>query len=262
MLSRKGLFGKIEIVDSHEARYLLLNDQIQGGGYLNPAATEFFPGMHGPGCVAASSYMMGWVVAGVQNANASGVMIGLGSGCGVTQMLYLCPKIDLTVVEIDPAMVDVATKAFPLLQRYILEGRLNIVTADASDYLKTSDVFDIGLADAYDGMSYNLKSSYMAQLFDKSGAVYANCIDKVDGKATRNLIQLAKSKGKPIQHRLHATIDQPISAAEYQPANWIMTSDVLMPRVLDTFMPFVDMSNCPAIDFATESYAHLISQVG
>jgi len=255
------MFGKIEIVDAEDARYLLLSGQIQGGSFHHPSAQSTVPGLRGVGAVAASSYMAGWLLAGAMHPAASVVCVGLGSGAGIIQLLACCPSVDVTVVEIDPVMVEVARKAFPLLQYYEMVGRLNIATADAKDYLDSEDMFDVGLADAYDGTSYNIKDSYMPALFSRCKHVYANVIDAITGQSTRHLLELAHKFDKPIKYRLHATVDQPIESAQYQPANWIMTTDNLNPLLLDQLHPFNELPDCAAIEYANQSYAHLTSQV-
>ncbi len=262
MLARNGMFGKIEVIDSDDdKRFLLLNGQIQGAGFLQPDGTAVSPFMKNAGpLVPASSYMYGWLLAGAMHPSASAVMVGLGSGMGAIGLLHNS-SMDLTVIEIDQVMVDVARQSFPLLQHYEMEGRLNIVTADAKDYLEQSDTFDVGFADAYDGQSYNIKNSYVPLLLEKSRHFYANVIDPIDGASTRLLLRLAQTVQKPIQYRIHTSCEQSIDSTQYQPANWLMTTDMLNPLLLDQLYPFNELPDCVAKDYATTAYTHLLNQI-
>ncbi len=261
-MPHKGMFGTIDVIDSDDGkRFLLLNGQIQGAGFIEPDGSVVAEFMKNAGpLVPASSYMYGWLLAGAMHPTSSAVMVGLGSGMGVIGLLHNS-KIDLTVVEIDPVMVSVARNAFPLLQHYEMEGRLNIVTADAKSYLSSSEVFDVGLADAYDGQSYNIKDSYMPFLLAKCKHFYANVIDPIDGASTRSLIRLAQKFNKPIQYRIHASCEQSIDSTQYQPANWIMTTDVLNPLLLDQLFPFNELPDSEAKHYATTAYTHLLNQI-
>lgn len=194
---RQGMFGPVAVQDFGLVRELRINDQVQGGCYHVPAAKAFGARNAGPGCVPTSRYMAGWMLAGVDNQQGSGVMVGLGSGVGPCAIIANFPEVDLTVVEIDPAVIELAEKYFPLLTHYQDLGRLRIVQADALEWLaRTEDTFDFACADGYTGQN-EIVSSYMPRLLELADRTYVNCIDKVGGESYQNLLGLMADFGKP-----------------------------------------------------------------
>jgi hypothetical protein len=145
----QGMFGPVWVFDRQGVRSLAIGSQVQGGSVLD---------VHGdPGPIADSLYMNGWLMAGACRPDASGLMLGLGSGAGCTALLENFPDLDLTVVEIDPVVISVANTWFPLLARHQDSGRLRVVHADAADYVQASqaqgDRWDTGFVDAYQGQN-------------------------------------------------------------------------------------------------------------
>lgn len=193
-----GLFGDIWLLDDSGKRMLSIGHQVQGSCYHQPAGPEGIV----PGPVAASTYMLGWLLAGASNPNSSGLMIGLGSGCGAVALLNSCPGVDLTVVEIDPAIVEMAHQGFPLLDYYQDQGRLQIVTDDATAYLAQADqrdTWDLCLADAYCGSNdAHLPEELLYHLCQRCTHLWLNCIDAPGGRkiaAAQHYLALA---GKPV----------------------------------------------------------------
>lgn len=257
-LPRKGMFGTIQAVDTNGVRHLQLNGQIQGAAYLEPDASILAPGLRGPGPMASSTYMTGWLLAGSQHPQASMLMVGLGSGAGAIQLLTVCPEVDITVVEIDPVMVDAATEAFPLLTYYQNQGRLNIVVEDATTYVESDGPFEVALADAYDGITGALKDSYLPTLLARSGAVYLNCIDYLDGRAAMAIAELAAAFGKPLTQRLYASRFPP---GEHPQANWILSTDQIDLSSAAMLEPFAELPESAAKQDVATNYIALLSQL-
>lgn len=246
MQVRRGMFGPIQIVRRDDIQALLLNGQVQGSAFLEPSAKTVDPSLDGPGPVSGSPYTYGWLLAGIQQPYGSGLMIGLGSGIGAVQLLYNFPQLDLTVVEIDPVMAEVALRNFPLLDHYLNLGRLNIVIADAEQYLTTADHFQIGLADAYDGgASFQLVTGYLAKLCQKCDDVIINVIDSPIAQHLAAVAAVCEEQGHPIQYVMRAT--PPEVAVNAMPkANYILTSQALSLQDVDAFIPFANLTDAAA----------------
>lgn len=230
-----GLFGPIEVRDQQGMRSLLLNGQIQGSAYLDPGADILIPGVDGPGPVCASRYMLAWLMAACDYPDGSGVMVGLGSGAGPISLLYN-GNADLTVVEIDPEMVEAAEKAFPLLEFYQNQGRLRIVVADAGDYLSNCvHQFDFGCADGYTGDN-QIVDHYMPDLIDRSNTLYINCIDYMGGPSLEQQMNLLHQLGKP------ATEVVALGNSPNDPQNIVVTTQKDLSK-RNAFRPFSDLTD-------------------
>lgn len=236
---RRCKFGQLEVRDEGNERALYIQGQKQGGAYFRPGADavsdQFDPGLPGPVC--SSIYALGWLVAGCQNPSASTLMIGLGSGAGAIQLLHEQPYIDLTVVDIDPVVVQAALDSYPLLTYYMDLGRLNIVVSDAKEYLiNSSDEWPLGLADAYDG-GQTIIDSYMPLLCERCEHVYVNCIDRLGGQSMQEITDTMRRAGKNLAQLYRAT---PVYAYQSDRANWILSSQSRGEQV-DTYEPFTGL---------------------
>lgn len=222
----RGKFGDILVTDGNRSRRLYINRELQGGALFTPGAETVDPSLSGPGPVSEAKYALGWLLAGHLNPQASVLMVGLGSGAGVVQLLANFPDVDVTVVEIDPAIKQVATECFPLLEYYSDQGRLNIVIADATDFLADKGVWDVGMADAYTGQSYDLEKGYFPTFCQHCASVYVNSIGSLMGASMLDVVDLMDEYG----HVAHSFF-QPnqLSDGGIDPratSNWIITSDV------------------------------------
>jgi spermidine synthase len=91
-----------------------------------------------------------FMTVGLAYANAADNLLEIGFGGGRTAW-YLhkhMPKLDITCVELDPAVVDLAQKHFGVRA----EDRFKIVTADGRSYLtKSRESWNVIMIDAYRG---------------------------------------------------------------------------------------------------------------
>ena len=245
----QGLFGPIEVVRTGRNQQLRINGQNQGGAYLAPPASVVDPSLpaDAPGPASSSPYAVGWLISGVCHPSASGVMIGLGSGSGATQLLHEFPGIDLTILEIDPEVIRLATAAFPLLDYYADQGRLNIIEADAEDWLGAhTDGFQFALADAYTGEA-RLLDHYLEQLCRRAGSITLNVIDTLDGKSMTNVLRMLEEQGKPAQNVFRAShLGLGLNVEDGQPSNWIVTTCPTTPAELAVYAPFADVEGIGA----------------
>jgi hypothetical protein len=257
---RQGKFGPIQVVQTDEVQQVRLNGQVQGSVFLSPTARSVGIDVDGPGPVSASAYSYGWLIAGVHRPYGSGVMVGLGSGVGVVQLLYNFPHIDLTVIEIDPVMVEVALRSLPLLDHYMNEGRLNIIIADAAEALDTSDRYTFGCADAYDGgASFQLLTGYLTKLCQVCDDVYINAIDSPLGRHISAISATCFDAGNPLLYGMRAVAPE-VAHVTAPKANYVLTSaDVQLPD-LDAFIPFAALTQ-PAADYGRLCWNLMISDV-
>lgn len=238
-MQTEGKFGTILVTDGTKSRRLYINGELQGGAYFVPGADTVDPALSGPGPVSEAKYALGWLIAGKLNPRGSLVMVGLGSGAGVTQLLANFPDVDITVIEIDPAIIAVASKCYPLLDYYADLGRLNIVEADAREYLEASDSrWDAGLADAYAGKGYDMETHYFPQLCRRCMSLYVNVISKFAGENFLKLIELMEEGGHPV-----SAFFQPNQMADggintKVESNWLLASDDLDISDLQGWQPF------------------------
>ncbi len=245
----QGAFGPIRVIERNGCRALTINGQTQGASFIDKKTKE-------PGAIAESAYQAGWLLAGSQNPKGSGFMVGLGAGTGVCSLLASFPDFDLTVVEIDPVIVRLACKHFPLLSQYQDEGRLHIRTGDAvevlADAVDGDTRWDVGFLDAYTGKNDLVAPPELVGLLvDCCEHLYVNCIDKEDGTHVRDLRDMLAANGRPVQWLFNCLGDHTSRA------NLILTTQELVLRDADEFSPFEDDDTDPA-EAAREDYARML----
>jgi hypothetical protein len=248
MLPRQGKFGPVTVRDLNGTRSLLINSQVQGSAFLDEN--------NKPTPISSSAYSYGWLIAGLNHPEGSGLSVGLGSGQGIIMLLDQFQDVDMTVVEIDPVVVETALEHFPLLQHYVDLGRLNIVVDDATNYLDNIDgIFDFGLSDAYTGKG-QLVNSYHKLLARQCESIYVNVIDTSEGleivKVLRDFNNLRPMKW------IFKAVPPGVSPKYSGGANWILTSDDVDVQVLDSYLPFEDVAG-KAGHFARTCWLNLIS---
>lgn len=250
-----GMFGPVSIVQSDDSLNLLIGQQVQGGAYLSPhAVVRGQPVMPGP--VSSSKYSAGWLLAGTQNENGSAFMVGLGSGSGACALLHNFPNMDLTIVELDPAIIAAAQKWFPLLQQYQDEGRLNIITADATacltDALGDDNRWDIGFLDAYTGSNtMHAPPELIGLLLDRCDNVWINCIDHERGPQLAGLMDLMANNGRPACWVFRCSNEPGMVG------NLVLTTQDVDPQTADAFVPYADLEG-PSVDEARMAYTDML----
>ncbi len=161
-LERAGLFGRVGVVDTADARRFTIRGVLQGASLLNPSASTVDPALRaGPGPVIETRYQLAWFLAGHRRPTGRGLMLGLGGGCGAVGMLHQFQGMQIDAVEADPAMAAMAREFHPLVSHYEQTGRLRLHIADAVDYLEQAgSAFDFAIADlAVDGDSLDVLNS-------------------------------------------------------------------------------------------------------
>lgn len=234
-LQREGKFGTVTVSDGLISRSLKINSEVQGEAYHHPSLHDVMPWIEGseraPGPVSKSTYQLGWLLAGVVNPQLTGLMIGLGSGAGASSLLYNFPGADLTIIEIDPVIIECALEGFPILQEFINQGRLEIRCMDAND-LDSTDKYDVGFIDAYTGTQC-LETSFLPCVSKVCKDLYLNYIgtpgddalDELDNYVGIKSIYGATSV--PVRQHIDSII-----------ANWICTTDQPSTDSLAEFVPY------------------------
>lgn len=237
------MFGPIEVRTTNK-RLIYLNGQCQGGMWMR--------GME-PSDVSPVDYVGGWFMALASHPQASALMLGLGSGSGPIAALTNFPDAVMTVVEIDPAMIDLAVRAFPQLDELQNSGRLEIINADASEFLTDCGPYDVCLYDIYAGGPEVLEHALPAACAC-ADAVYVNAIDDENATSLSRLIELMVSLGRP-QPDVYRVHDG------HGMANWIVVSDPDMDvQLVDAFEPYADRAENLPVSMSRRAYQRLLSQ--
>jgi hypothetical protein len=244
------MFGAVWVGDHGVCRYLMIGQQVQGGSVLDGSGI--------PTVVPDSSYVVGWLAAGTQCPDGSFVMIGLGSGAGAVALLTCFPEIDLTVIEIDPVVVGMCQRHFPLIDQLQDTGRLRIVVADANKYLSDSlregDQWDVGLGDAYTGQnSLAINDPCRSALVKVTGDQWFNFIGTKDGPPIRHLHESMERLGKPITHVFDCSPD----AGPAVLRNLMVTSATLDLPAIDEFEAFEGLDD-ESVDRVRARYRSMI----
>jgi hypothetical protein len=202
---------------------------------------------------------MGWVIAGLTNPSSTGLMIGLGCGGGVAQLLYNCPGVDLTVVEIDPVMAQMALTHFPLLEWYLDRGRLDIKIADARKFLiENPSKWDFICVDSYTG-GQELSADYLDVAIDRSDNHYINVIDILLGPTFKKVSNVLKEKSKPVKEVFRAAPSVMGYSGDYvSRANWILTTQDPDWSELLSFEIFNDLSGI-SVDISQKAWDEIVS---
>lgn len=245
------LFGKItigETLDPH-MRWMKINNEIEGQVFFSPDASIFSCPYSGPGAVAASPYLYAFVIPAWQFRDKQGLILGLGAGAGVTLLLALFPELSLTVVEIDPQVISLTRKYFPLIRFYEEQGRLHIVQADAAVYLcECQDVFSFVLLDLFSGDESN--ASNLALIHQAT---------KIAPYFMANFIMTKKMQSNINFPNSFWLLAAPAFSAEN--ANWMLTNiDTLSPEIHD-YRLFENLSTHQNIMTANQHFTYILSQV-
>jgi spermidine synthase len=142
------------------------------------------------------------------NANTKNVLFAGGGGfIGPKAFLSAFPKMNINVVELDPAVID-AAKSYFNINIYDNNPRLKIYNYDARDFLsKTHDEYDIIFLDAFskNNVPFHLMTlEYYELLYKKlgsNGVIVSNQIGSLEGGPTSELYRAVyKTIGQVFPH--------------------------------------------------------------
>jgi spermidine synthase len=175
--ARDTRYHRLLVVDAGGSRYLRFDSSFQSGMYIgNPFRTRF----------AYTDYLE---LGLAYNPNAKNVLvIGLGGASAPKRVWRDFGDVRLTVVELDPAVVETAHKWFALPH----DPRIDVEVADGRQYLQRhDDRYDVILLDAFyaDGVPFHLTTLEFVELLrDRlapGGVVAANVIGALSGSGSR-----------------------------------------------------------------------------
>jgi spermidine synthase len=171
--ARDTRYHRLLVVEDGTSRYLRFDSSFQSGMYLKrPFATRF----------SYSDYLQ---LGLAYNPSAKKILvIGLG-GAAVQKRLWRDFRdVEVTTVELDPAVVDVAYRWFHLPR----DARLPVVVDDGRRFLqRTDERFDVIMVDAFysDGVPFHMTTLEFAQLMrdrlTPGGVVATNVIGALTG---------------------------------------------------------------------------------
>lgn len=250
-------FGSLSVMDDidNSCRRLLFGRQIQGGSWHQPAAKEVVPDLDGPGPIPCAAYQLGWLAAGVDVQVGSVLMLGLGAGSGIVALLAEFPSIDVTVAEIDPAVIQAARTAFPLLVHYERAGRLNIVQQCAWSFMRENeDTWAAILIDLYRGKDFGLHDAeLLMRAADRTAKIWCNHIGTLD---TLSEAMICIEDKQPMTYVFCSSESQHWSG---RPQNLIATTSKLSITNVAAYVPFETFQETqPAARWAADEYRRLL----
>lgn len=243
LAEEKGMFGTVRIIDQPEKRFLCIDEQVQGDARKQPGANEWEANCRfGPGPLSDSYLGAASLLVGCQMPEASGLVLGLGCGVGLTTNLACFPELRLTVVEIDPVVIRLCLTFFPLVQHYVDAGRLEIVRADATDFLSSNRrQFDFIQCDAYQGyneLPAEFASAEFIELMKQTAPLlFVNILSQLNAPHLHRVLAAFDAAGKPLSTLYPGA---PLAEIETKVRNWFgFSQEATIP---EGFFPFANLS--------------------
>jgi spermidine synthase len=175
--ARDTRYHRLLVVDGEDSRYLRFDSSFQSGMYIGqPFRTRF----------AYTDYLE---LGLAYNPNAKRVLvIGLGGASAPKRVWRDFGDVQLTVVELDPAVVETAYKWFALPR----DERIDVEVDDGRRYLQRhDDRYDVIMLDAFyaDGVPFHMTTLEFVELLrdrlTPGGVVAVNVIGALTGSASR-----------------------------------------------------------------------------
>ncbi len=175
--ARETRYHRLLVVDAEGSRYLRFDSSFQSGMYIEqPFRTRF----------AYTDYLE---LGLAYNPNAKRVLVvGLGGGSAPKRVWRDFGDVELTVVELDPEVVETAYKWFALPR----DPRLDVEVDDGRRFLQRHDErYDVIMLDAFysDGVPFHLTTLEFVELvrdrLTPGGVVAVNVIGALTGQSSR-----------------------------------------------------------------------------
>jgi SAM-dependent methyltransferase len=158
--------------------------------HLKPASLPALaPGQVDPGTLNNSAYISFFPAGLLLNRSVPAapqvLVVGLGSGVGIAQILHHFPKATVEVVDIDPAVIEMVREHYPLLAWAEKQGRVVFAARDARAHVRArkGHGFNMVILDAYTAGStippHLMTREFFAECADTladGGTVFANII--------------------------------------------------------------------------------------
>ena len=256
--SSPGLFGQISICETFNPaiRLMKINDEIEGQVFSFPNASSFFCSIDGPGAVSSSRYLYAFIIPAWQFQNKHGLVLGLGAAAGVNMLLALFPNLKLTVIEIDPQVIALTRRYFPLVSFYEKQGRLKIIESDAEIFLdQCGELFEFTLLDLFSGDEGNHNNLPLITKALKIAPYFmANTI-------ILKSIQPSIERSLNLDERISLMWLRAYPAIASEKINWIMTNiNEISPKIQE-YRLFSDLESVENIMTANSYFRYILSQV-
>jgi spermidine synthase len=150
---QKSQFGLVSVYDVGDKRYISIGEQEQSGVNLKDKREWVYTYTYllSLGILTADPQL--------ESRPAHALIIGLGGGSFADFLAEVYPRWNVDVVEIDPAVIRLAKKYFPI------NGRVKIIQDDGRAYLKKKvHKYDVIVMDAF-GEHYIPPELYTAEYF-------------------------------------------------------------------------------------------------
>lgn len=197
-------YHRITVADSDDSRFLRFNSSFQSGMYLSrPFELRF----------EYNTYLN--LALAYQPSARDVLMIGLGGGSSQKQMWRDFPTLEITTVELDPTVRDVAYRFFELPR----DERLKVVVDDGRRFLATDEQqWDVIILDAFyaDAVPFHLATAEFLDLIRArlrpGGVLATNAIGALTGPQSR----LFRSFLRTYQHSFPAVAVHPVKYAGHE----------------------------------------------
>lgn len=188
LYEKDSVYHRILVVEDSNARYLRFNRSFQGGMYLKDPYESAF---------RYTDYIhTAWVFAPEIRRI---LVIGLGAGSVPKRFWRDHPNAQIDVVELDPAVVDVAKRFFEVKE----DARLRITVQDGRIFLRGSDQkYDLIVMDAYfaEGIPFHLATREFFELarthLTAGGVIAANIVGALEGRESKLFRALYRTYGQ------------------------------------------------------------------
>ncbi len=259
-LERDGLFGRVGVVDTADARRFTIGGVLQGASLLRPSAADVDPTLPpGPGPVIETRYQLGWFLPGQRHPSGRTLMLGLGGGCGAVGLLHEFPDLALDAVDADPAMVRMAREFHPLIPYYERQGRLRLTVADAVAHLgRSAGRYDYAIADLVVNADLTdpVDSVPLVQgLADVSGEIWFRVFGSLPDAEIEPILRKFTSAGAPADW-LYSPISHSVPIPRTR--DWIVAAGVRHVPDPDAYRPFASLRG-PRVESVRQAYRKLAS---
>ena len=251
-----GRFGMLSVRDDDGARSLWCDGICHGAAFLEPTVVRGGRRFR-PGPVPDAPYQLGWLLPGLALEQGRVLMAGLGSGSGISVLLHHFPRLHVTVVEIDPAVVRLALTHLPLLGHHVAQGRCTVVVAAFADFLveHADQHWDAALLDAYaDDGELDHPTELLRALRGRVDACWLNVAGQ-DGERARTAVErLAVAEWTPRVAAVVRFNDDGFAG------NVLIGTGMIDVARAAAFVPFADLDH-PNADRARADYAVLLAGI-
>lgn len=184
--------------------------------------------------------IVGWLLAGCGAPEGRGLMLGLGLGIGPVMLLHHFERLHLVAVELDPAVIELSLKHFPLLRMFCDQGRIELLQEDAREFIDRSrERFDFTVLDLHNGWEGNpevIDERLLASLCERSEAIWANLIGSKDSPWIAEFIRTCERIGCPTRVMSQSSHHWKVPISR----NWLVTMHDQSAPDLSGFTPYKD----------------------